>query len=54
MNVKKPFYGVMALTVAAGLAACSSEPDENTNTGGGGEGAEESGQGGDLVVAMNC
>ncbi|MFP7289067.1 glutathione ABC transporter substrate-binding protein [Shouchella clausii] len=53
MNVKKPFYGVMALTVAAGLAACSSEPDENTNTGDGGEGAEESGQGGDLVVAMN-
>ncbi len=48
---KRPFYSVIALTVAVGLAACTSdEPDENT--GGSPDGGEATGEGGDLVIAM--
>lgn len=48
---KRPFYSVVALTVAVGLTACTSdEPDEGT--GESPDGGETTGEGGDLVIAV--
>ncbi|SDC70156.1 glutathione ABC transporter substrate-binding protein [Shouchella lonarensis] len=51
--LKKSVYGVCALALAVGLAACSSEPtDDGKKKEGEGNGAAGSGEGGDLVIAM--